>query len=51
VNVLRDELVGNALLAVLPGATVHDAVLEATMYPTICSYHASGGIIAEGLVS
>ena len=47
-NVLRDELVGNALLAVVPGATVH--VLEATMYPTICSYHASGGVIAEGLV-
>jgi hypothetical protein len=39
------------LLAVLPGATVHDAVLEATMYPMICSYHASGGVIAEGLVS
>jgi len=30
-------------------ATVHDAVLEATMYPTTCSYHASGGVIAEGL--
>jgi hypothetical protein len=27
----------------------HDAALEATMYPTICSYHASGGVIAEGL--
>jgi hypothetical protein len=35
--------------AVLPGATVHDAVLEATMYPTTCSYHASG-VVAEGLV-
>jgi hypothetical protein len=39
------------LLAVLPGGTVHDAVLEGTMYPMICSYHASGGVIAEGLVS
>ena len=37
-------------LAVFPGATVHDAVLEATMYPTICSCHASGGVIAEELV-
>jgi len=37
-------------LAVLPGATVHDAVLEATMHPTICRYHASGDVIAEGLV-
>jgi hypothetical protein len=37
-------------LAVLPGASVHDAVREATMYPTICSSHASGGVIAEELV-
>jgi hypothetical protein len=37
-------------LAALPGATVHDAVLEVTMCPTICSYHASGGAIAEELV-
>jgi len=37
-------------LAVLPGATVHDAVLEATMCLTICSYHVSGGVIAEQLV-
>jgi hypothetical protein len=34
-------------LAVLSGATVHDAVLEATMYPIICSDHASGVVIAE----
>jgi hypothetical protein len=44
------KLVGNALLAVLLGAIIHDAVLEATMYPTICSCHASGGVIAEGVV-
>jgi hypothetical protein len=37
-------------LAVLPGATVHDAVLEAMMCPTICSYHASDGVIAEELM-
>jgi hypothetical protein len=34
----------------LPGANVHDAVLEATMYPTICYHHASVGVIAEELV-
>jgi hypothetical protein len=39
---------GVGCLAVVPGAA-HDAALEATMYPTICSFHASGGVIAEGL--
>jgi hypothetical protein len=33
-------------LAILPGATVHDAVPEAPMYPTICPCHTSGGVIA-----
>jgi hypothetical protein len=37
-------------LAVIPGATNHDAVLEATMYPTICFFHTSGLVIAAGLV-
>jgi hypothetical protein len=37
-------------LAVVPGAAVRDAALEATMYPAICSYHASGVVIAAGLV-
>jgi hypothetical protein len=41
---------GMRCLAVVPGATVHDAALEATMYPAICSYHASGVVIAAGLV-
>jgi hypothetical protein len=43
------KLAGVRCLAVVPGAA-HDAAREATMYPTICSYHASGGVIAEGLV-
>ena len=30
--------------------TLADAALEATMYPTICSFHTSGVVIAEGLV-
>jgi len=36
-------------LAVVPGAPVHDAALEAPMYPTICSFRTSGVAIAEGL--
>jgi hypothetical protein len=27
---------------------IHEAALEATMYPTICSFHTSGVVIAEG---
>ena len=34
-----------------PAPPIHDAALEATMYPTICSFHTSGVVIAEGLVS
>jgi hypothetical protein len=37
-------------LAVIPAPPIHDAALEATMYPTICSFHTSGDVIAEGLV-
>jgi hypothetical protein len=29
----------------------HYRALEATMYATICSFHTSGVVIAEGLVS
>jgi hypothetical protein len=34
-----------------PAAPIHDAVLEATMYPTICSFHTSVVVIAEGVVA
>jgi len=29
---------------------MHDAALEATMYPTICSFPTTGVVIAQGLV-
>jgi hypothetical protein len=33
-----------------PAPPIHDAAPEATMYATICSFHTSGLVIAEGLV-
>jgi hypothetical protein len=49
-RVRRDETRRGAMLGRRPPAPPdHDAALEATMYPTICSFHASGGVIAEGL--
>jgi len=33
-----------------PAPPVHDAALEATMYPAICSFRTSGVVIAEGWV-
>jgi hypothetical protein len=48
-RIRRDKLAGVRCLAVVPAPPDHDAALEATMYATICSFHASGGVIAEGL--
>jgi hypothetical protein len=36
-------------LAAVQAPPAHDAALEATVYPTIASFHTSGGVIAEGL--
>jgi hypothetical protein len=50
-TVRRDEARrGCAAWLSFPAPPIHDAALEATMCPTICSFHISGVVIAEGLV-
>jgi len=49
--VRRDEARrGCAAWPWFPAPPIHDAALEATMYPAICTFRTSGVVIGEGRV-